>query len=121
MSNQGAAYDFWDKTEGNPLLTKDQLRLIGEAVVIWGEIELFIQQIIWHYFGVQQQEGLLVTATITLEQKKQLLRDLLEQKEPNASRRQMISNTLRDLGELQRVRNLVVHGTWIAAQPVSAK
>lgn len=108
----------WQHTPNDPSLTDADLILIGEIVVIWGHMEADLQHVIWGYLGdVGPIIGATVSAGMPLEAKIRLIQGLSKQVCQYPSQTEEITGLLHRIEALKPVRNEIVHGFWIKAEP----
>jgi hypothetical protein len=113
-----SAYKYWDKTRFNPYMTREELTAVGEIVVIWGQIEVAVQHLIWGYCGLTTHKGMVVTGRLMLQAKRELLLLLVQHYEKHPSRRESLERALKEMDTLQPRRNSIVHGLWMLAAPL---
>jgi hypothetical protein len=116
-----APYRYWDKTNFNPYVKREDLTAIGEIVVIWGQIEAQIQALIWGYCGLSLHKGMVVTGSLPLHAKRQLLSTLVQHYETQPTRASALNRAIKEIENLQSKRNTIVHGLWMLEAPLEYK
>jgi hypothetical protein len=86
-------------------------RLIGRIVVAWSKLEGVMEDLIWHFLGLQIEQGRVVTGRLDAVAKIKMIRALGEPKLAEALWHQL-SPIVDRIDLLREERNIIVHGTW---------
>jgi hypothetical protein len=100
-----------------PGLTLAQYQRIGQVIASWSNLEATLQQAIWTFLKLSDDDGRLVTGRMDARPKVEWLRTLGERYLPDGKYAEAFFEALTRISELQDDRNFIAHGVWGRLQP----
>jgi hypothetical protein len=100
-----------------PGLTLAEYQRIGQVIASWSILEATLQQAIWAFLKLSDDDGRLVTARMDARPKVEWLRTLGERYLPDGQHAEAFFEALARISELQDDRNFIAHGVWSRLQP----
>jgi hypothetical protein len=86
-------------------------RLIDRVIVAWSKLEGVMEDLIWHFLGLQIEQGRIVTGRLDATAKIKMIRALAEP-ELSETHWHRLSPILDRIDILREERNTIAHGTW---------
>jgi len=91
------------------------IHLLGEIVIAFGNLELFLEAAIWQLLGAEEQKRNLMAQTITAEmsfdRKVHAFVNMFKQHSPGQAENE-IKDLVKDLFAVQEERNALLHSAW---------
>ena len=100
-----------------PGLWPAQYQRIGQVIASWSNLEATLQQAIWTFLKLSDDDGRLVTGRMDARPKVEWLRALGERYLPEGKCAKAFFEALARISELQDDRNFIAHGVWGRLQP----
>jgi hypothetical protein len=92
---------------------------IGRVVVRWSKLEAAIEDTIWMFLGLDEDNGKLATKRLNADGKIQLLRSLGRRQITDQHLATEFNEVLKLTVELAEDRNTVIHGLWGTRMPAN--
>lgn len=94
----------------------DHLAFIGRLIVEWSRLENALEDMIWHFLDLSDDDGRVITCRLDARSKTEMLGAFdVRYLSPTLAGR--LANVLKLIRELQEARNLVAHGAWGILMP----
>lgn len=87
-------------------------KAIGEVVSMWNLTEMYAQNLIWHFLGIDHKKGRVLTNDLPSARKIQLFKDLTLLWVRDQAWKNEILVIWKEADALRAERNKIVHGTW---------
>ena len=94
-----------------------QINLIGRVVVSFSKLEAALEDTIWFFLKIDDEDGKIVTKRLDAETKIQMLRALATRHIADDKILSKFNDILVLIGELKDARNFIVHGVWGTLMP----
>lgn len=117
MSPKPPIQKFKNNQYLSPEISDDQISRIGRVIVLWSKLEAAMEDTIWMFLYLDEEDGRIITSRLATDAKMQRLRGLAQRhiSEENLAKEFMKRMALAD--ELKDCRNFIVHGTWGTLMP----
>ncbi len=100
-----------------PDVPDDQLHRIGQVIVLWSKLEAAIEDTIWMFLNLDEEEGKIVTKRLSADGKTQLVRALGSLHITDKALLDRFTETMQYVDELKDCRNFIAHGVWGTLMP----
>ena len=100
-----------------PVISDDQILLIGQVIVAWSKLEAAMEDTIWMLLNLEEDDGRLVTKRLGADAKIQLLRLIGPKNIEDDTLQTEFLDWLKVIDELKEVRNFIAHGVWGTLMP----
>lgn len=87
-------------------------RAIGEVASMWNLTEMYAQNLIWHFLGIDCKKGRVLTNDLASVKKLELFKNLTVRWVPEKAWQNEILAIHKEANELRAERNKIVHGAW---------
>ena len=101
----------------NPAISDEQTRRIGQVIVVWSKLEAAMEDTIWMFLNLDDEDGKVVTNRLSTEAKVQLLRGLGSRHISDKALLDKFKETMKYVNELKEPRNFIAHGVWGTLMP----
>ena len=101
----------------NPDISDEQTRRIGQVIVLWSKLEAAMEDMIWMFLNLDEEDGKVVTKRLSADAKVQLLRAIGRRNISDKTLLAMFNETLNYVDELKECRNFIAHGVWGTLMP----
>ncbi len=101
----------------NPDISDEQTGLIGQVIVLWSKLEAAMEDTIWMFLDLNEEDGKIITKRLSADAKIQLLRAMGPHHVLDASILKNFNETLKYADELKEARNFIAHGVWGTLMP----
>ncbi len=101
----------------NPDISDEQTRRIGQVIVLWSKLEAAMEDTIWMFLNLDDEDGKLVTKRLSADAKVQLLRAIGPRHISDKTLFDKFKETLSYVDELKEARNFIAHGVWATLMP----
>jgi len=88
----------------------------GRIIIAWSRLEAGLDDLVWHFLDLSDNDGRQVTARLDARSKGQMLRPLGARYLASAEAA-YFNELLNRVGDLQANRNFIAHGIWGTIQP----
>ncbi|MCH8968899.1 MAG: hypothetical protein IIA66_07265 [Planctomycetes bacterium] len=95
-----------------PEISDGQIDLIGRVIVLWSKLEAALEDTIWFFLSLEEDEGRMVTMRLSADTKVQMLRALGPRRISDKGLLIEFNKTLGLIDELKDGRNFIAHGVW---------
>jgi hypothetical protein len=95
-----------------------QFELIGQVAAAWSHLEAALDDLIWHFLDLPDDDGRIITGGLDATRKLELARRLAERYLPAAAL-ESFAAMLTALDDLRLDRNFVIHGVWGSIAPAN--
>lgn len=92
-------------------IPEDHYDLTGRIIIAWGKLEAALEDLIWHFLDLSDDDGRIITARLDTRPKLEML-NVLAKRYLAPRKATKLCNVLSLIGELQADRNFIVHGNW---------
>ena len=104
-----------DKTGTKLKCNMPEIHLLGEIVVAFGNLELFLEVVIWQLLGVEEQNrnimAQIITSEMSFDRKVHAFVNMFKENEPDQAEDDLKALT-KDLFAVQAERNALLHSAW---------
>ena len=90
---------------------EDHYNSTGRVVIAWGKLEAALEDLIWHFLDLSDDDGRMITARLDARPKLEML-NVLAKRYLAPRGAADLRKVLSLIGELQADRNFIVHGNW---------
>ena len=94
-----------------------QIDLIGRVVVLFSKLEAALEDTIWYFLKIDDEDGKIVTKRLDAETKIQMVRALAIRHLADKKILSKLKEILVLISELKDNRNFIVHGLWGTMMP----
>ncbi len=101
----------------DPDISEEQTRRIGQVIVFWSKLEAAMEDIIWMFLNLDDENGKVITKRLSADAKVQLLRVIGPRHISDTALIAMFKETLNYVDELKESRNFIAHGVWGTLMP----
>ena len=101
----------------DPKISDEQIDLIGRVVISFSKLEAALEDTIWFFLKIDEEDGRIVTKRLDAEFKIQMLRALAARHITDAGKLSEFNKLLTYIGEIKDGRNFIVHGVWATMMP----
>ncbi len=101
----------------NPDISDEQTRRIGQVIVLWSKLEAAMEDTIWMFLNLDEEDGKVVTKRLSADAKVQLLRTIGRRHISDKTLVAKFNETLNYVDELKECRNFIAHGVWGTLMP----
>jgi hypothetical protein len=103
---------------------QQEMRLIGEIAVGFGNLELYLEAGIWQLLGGQDKATILVaqalTAEMSFDRKVHAFASMYKLRVPTDADSAELKELISDLFEIQGERNAILHSAWSPSEAMQA-
>jgi hypothetical protein len=100
-----------------PDISADQTCRVGQIIVAWSKLEAAMEDTIWMFLDLDEEDGKIVTTRLSADAKAQMLRFLGQRHIANDDLRNQFRKALAYVDEIKDVRNFIAHGVWGTLMP----
>ena len=100
-------------------LTSAHNKAIGYVTSEWSYVEFTLEKLIWQVAGLDPKIGSCFTVNIKSETSINVLQSLADQKLPVPKLRKELKDLVKELRNLRKQRNSIVHALWIRPEPIA--
>lgn len=101
----------------NPDISDEQTRRIGQVIVLWSKLEAAMEDTIWMFLNLDDEDGKVVTKRLSTDAKVQLLRGIGSRHISDKALLDKFNETMKYVDELKECRNFIAHGVWGTLMP----
>ena len=101
----------------DPKISDGQIDLIGRVVVSFSKLEAALEDTIWFFLKIDEEDGRIVTKRFDAETKIQMVRDLATRHIADEEKLLKLKKILVIISELKDNRNFIAHGLWGTMMP----
>ena len=101
----------------DPKISDEQIDLIGRVVISFSKLEAALEDTIWFFLKIDDEDGRIVTKRLDAETKIQLVRALATRHIANEEILSKLKEVLGLISELKDNRNFIIHGLWGTMMP----
>ncbi len=101
----------------NPDISDEQTHRIGQVIVLWSKLEATMEDVIWMFLDLDEEDGKVLTKRLGADAKVQLLRAIGPRHISDKAIIENFNETLNYVDELMEGRNFIVHGVWGTLMP----
>ncbi|MFZ5930079.1 MAG: hypothetical protein ACOY15_02570 [Pseudomonadota bacterium] len=98
-------------------ISDEHFRLIGQVVVSWSRLEAALEDCIWCFLNLEEDDGRIITRRLDAEAKIQLLRQFAPRRKFDEKGLSDFNDLLNLIGEFKDNRNFICHGVWGTLMP----
>jgi len=104
--------------------SEQEMRLIGEIAVGFGNLELYLEAGIWQLLGGKDKATILVaqalTAEMSFDRKAHAFASMYKLRVPNDADSVELKELISELFEVQGERNAILHSAWSRSEAMQA-
>ena len=97
-------------------IPESQFDLIGRIAVAWSYLEISLDDLLWHFLDLDDEDGRVMTARFDADRKCQLV-STLGSRHLSKAQFQELDGVLKTIQSLKEDRNFVIHGLWGKVMP----
>ena len=101
----------------NPDISDEQTHRIGQVIVLWSKLEAAMEDTIWMFLDLNDEEGKVLTKRLGADAKVQLLRGIGSHLIPGKALLDKFNESMTYVLELKECRNFIAHGVWGTLMP----
>lgn len=97
-------------------IPESQFDLIGRIAAAWSYLEISLDDLLWHFLDLDDEDGRVMTARFDADRKCQLV-STLGSRHLSKAQFQELDGVLKTIQSLKEDRNFVIHGLWGKVMP----
>jgi hypothetical protein len=101
----------------NPGVSDAQIDMIGRVVISFSQLEAALEDTIWFFLKLEEEDGRIVTTRLSATAKVQMLRALAPRSIADENLLVEFNKSLGLIDELKDGRNFIAHGVWGTLMP----
>jgi hypothetical protein len=100
----------------DPTIPGYQFDRIGKVAAAWSHLEATLDDLIWHFLDLCDEDGRIITSSLDARPKIELAGKLAD-RYFSGDQLDTLKATLNTIGDLRLDRNFIVHGVWGSIAP----